>query len=136
MDKINFTDYEGEPMNGANMNKLQENVENEFNNITSVQTGYAVSSNVWSSLETNRYDKYGKMVMFQFTGVTNRDLGVTDELFNSLPIPKTNFRFMVMNTWTRTPARLELTKDGKITNAYTSNMTAGEYQGYVCYIAE
>ncbi len=129
MDKIDFTNKQGNPVNDKNLNKIQENAENAINevqtnleNTMKVSTGKGtINSTYVSNAENNHWERVGKIVTFAFTITAKGTWGTTTEFITGLPKPVANTRFLGVNASNgNSPLmRFIITTNGTIQNAYS-----------------
>ena len=90
-----------------------------------------------SGAENNHYEKVGKVVSYSFTMTVTGSWGTTTKFIRRLPRPKTNVRFLAIDTTNSDKIlRCSLNTNGEISNAYSASApTEGHIiEGYITYI--
>lgn len=106
--------------------------------LTTITEGTATpNSSYVSAVENNQWVKKNGIVQFSFTLTAGGSWGYTTAFLSGLPKPKYNTRFMALNHSRNEALRLELTINGEIQNAYSTNApsSGNTLEGNITYIS-
>lgn len=114
------------------------NIQTNITNMQTITEGVGTPNNTYvSSVENNKWTRYGDIVCFGFIIATNNTWDLTSVIFTGLPKAKNGFRFMGLWANNTTPLRLEITENGELKNSWGECPTGSQtVEAYVSYITK
>lgn len=104
-----------------------------------IQTGSGIVDTTYiDTAENNHYEKIGNVVSYSFTMKVKGTWNNTTRFIEGLPEPKTETRFLGLNTSTGDPMRFAMRPNGQVENAYSRTLPAAGaiIEGHVVYISD
>lgn len=113
-------------------------VQQDITDIQTITEGAGTPNSTYvSSVENNKWTRYGDVVCFGFIIATNNTWDLTSVIFSGLPKAKNGLRFMGLWADTTTPLRLEINENGELKNSWGTCPTGSQtVEAYVCYITK